>query len=808
MQTLWHDLRYGARMLLKKRGFTVVAVITLGLGIGANTTMFSVINGLLLRPMPFKDPERLVHLDEKAQKAGFETLGLSFPDFSDWRSRSGSFERMALYEDGSFTLSSGNTNERAERVGGAIVTASLFPLLGVETVQGRHFLEEEDKPGAAPAAIIGYGLWRRRFGGDPGVIGRSARIDGESVTVVGVMPAGFGFPINAEIWKPMGAAYDENDRGHHSAYGIGRLRPGVTIEAARSEIEAIAAAIGREHSQTNNSVEGVVQPWREALLEGADEMLWLMLGAVGFVLLIACANVANLLLAAGASRAGEMAIRSALGASRASLMRQMLIESLLLASLGGSLGLLIALWGVDGMTAMIPETLPAWMKFSIDWRVLAFTLGATTATAVLCGIAPGWHASKTDLMSVMKDGASSAVGPRKQRLRNLLVIGEVALAMTLLICSGLMMKSFIRVRQINPGFNAGQVLTARVSLPETQYSAPAQRNNFYKQLIERLAATPGVESAALTSSLPLSEEGISGSGFYVEGRPEPKDITEIPIALRCAVSPGYFRTMGMRLIKGRDFNDTDVEGKEKVVIVDETIARRLFADEDPIGRRVRFGGASSGEPWLTVVGVVSAVRHYELKKDARMQAYHPYQQASAPNMTIVSRGAGDPASLTAAIRNEVAALDRDLPLYAARPMAEVVAIAMWDDKYVGTLFGIFAALALSLAAVGIYGVVSYSVARRTREIGLRVALGAQTGDVTRMVIRQGLALAGLGAAVGLGGAAPAAQLMKSMLFNVSAIDPATFTLLPLSLLAVAMAACWIPARRAAKVDPMVALRCE
>jgi putative ABC transport system permease protein len=808
MQRLWQDLRYGARMLLKKRGLTLVAVITLGLGIGANTTMFSVINGLLLRPMPFKDPERLVHLDERALKAGFESLGVSFPDFTDWSARSRSFERTALYTEDSFTLAGDSATERAERVEGARVSASLFPLLGVEAALGRHFLEEEDKPGAATAAIIGYGLWQRRFGGDPGVIGRSARIDGESATIVGVMPAGFGFPIKAEIWKPRAEEFDEKGRGSHSAYGIGRLKPGVKIETARSEIEEVAAAIEREHPQTNKGVEGVVEPWREALLEGPGDELWLLLGAVGFILLIACANVANLLLTAGASRAGEMAIRSALGASLATLMRQSLIESLLLASVGGALGLLIALWGADGMMAMIPEALPAWMNFSIDWRVLVFTLGATAATALLCGIAPSWQASKTDLMSVMKDGARGAVGSRKQRLRNLLVIGEVALAMTLLVSAGLMMKDFIRVRQINTGFNAGHVMTAKITLPETQYSTPAGQINFFRQLLQQIMATPGVESAGLTSGLPLSDGGISGSGFFVEGKPEPRDLSQIPIVLHCAVSPGYFRAMGMRLIRGRDFSDADVEGKEKVAIVDETIARRIFADEDPIGRRVRFGGANSGRPWLTIVGVVNAIRNFGLKKDAGMQAYQPYQQESSGNMTIVARATGDPASLTPAMRNEVAALDKDLPLYAARPMTEVVASEMWDDKYFGILFGLFAALALSLAAVGIYGVVSYSVAQRTREIGLRMALGAQTGDVMRMIIRQGIALAGLGAAIGLGGAALAARLMKSMLVNVSPADPVTFTLLPLALLAVALAACWLPARRATKVDPMVALRTE
>ena len=804
MRTLWQDIRYGARILLRKRGLTLIAVITLGLGIGANTTMFSVINGMLLRPMPFKDPARIMHLDEKAPKAGFETAGLSLPDFSDWRSRNRSFERMALYEEVSYTLASGANTERAERVNGARVTASLFPLLGVEAIQGRHFLEEEDKPGASPAAIISNGLWRRRFGGDPGIIGRAVRMDGGSVTIVGVMPAGFGFPIKAEIWKPMAAAFDEKDRGHHFAYGVGRLKPGVTIENARSEIEAISADVAREHPKTNDGFEGVVKPWREAVLEDTGDLLWLLLGVVGFVLLIACANVANLLLTAGASRSGEMALRSALGASRASLMRQMLIESLLLSSAGGALGLIIALWSSAAMSAMIPEAMPAWMEFSIDWRVLSFTLGATTATAILCGVAPGWQATKADLMSVMKDGARGAIGLRKQRVRSLLVIGEVALAMTLLIGAGLMMKSFIRVRQINIGFNPDRVMTAKVALPATQYSAPAQRINFFQRLLERMSATPGVESVALTSSLPLEEEDISGSDFYIEGRPKPKDMSQISIALQSVVSPGYFRTMGMRLIKGRDFNDSDIEGKEKVVIVDETIASRQFVDEEPIGKRLAFGDGQL----RTIIGVVGAVRHYGLKRDARMHTYQPYQQATGGNMAIVARATVDPASLTGALRDQVAALDNDSPLYSARTMTDVVASAMWDDEYVGLLFGLFAALALCLAAVGIYGVISFAVTQRTHEIGVRMALGARRADVLKLVVRQGMSLALAGIGAGLAASFALTRLMANLLFGVSPSDPLTFGVIASLLGSVALLACYLPARRATKVDPLVALRQE
>lgn len=804
MQAFWQELRHGTRSLLKKPGFTLVAMITLALGIGVNTAMFTIVNGMLLRPMPFKDPERLVHLDERSPQNGLETMAFSYPDFTDLRTRSRSYEQVAMYEESSYTLAENGNASRAERIDSANVTADLFPLLGVNAIEGRHFRAEEDKPGAAAAVIIGYRLWQRRFGGAPGVIGREVRIDGGPATIVGVMPAGFEFPVKAEIWRPLALALDERDRGRHFAYAIGRLKPGVTIETARAELQAIAGAIAKEHPQTNNNVEGVIKPWREALLEDTGQLLYLLLGVVGFVLLIACANVANLLLARGAARAGEVAIRAALGASRWRIMRQMLTESLLLAVSGGLLGLLLALWGADALMKLFPDTLPSWARFTVDWRVISFTFGATMVTALICGIAPGWQSSKVDLLSALNDVSRGNVGGR-QRLRSLLVIGEVALAMMLLIGAGLMMKSFLHIRQIKTGFITDRVMTAKVALPESQYGDAARRNNFYQRLLDQLAVAPGIESVALTSSLPLSEE-ISGTGFYIDGQPDPADISQIPIALLSIVSPHYFQTMGMRLNKGRDFTDADREGQQKVAIIDETTMRRFFPNEDPIGKRLSLGGKKNNGPWFTIIGVVNEVRHWGLKKDARMAIYLPYQQRSEGQMTIVARSAGAPALAAAALRTEVAALDKELPIYAVLPMAEVVAKAMWDDKYASMLFVAFAALALVLASVGIYGVISYAVTQRVGEIGIRMALGAQTRDVLLLIMRQGMSLILLGVGIGLTASFALTRLMKSLLFGVGTTDLLTFVVVPILLTAVAALACYLPARRAMKINPITALR--
>ena len=810
MSTLIQDLRFGVRMLIKYRSVTLVAVITLALGIGANTTMFTVVNATLLRPLPFPEPDQLVQLDETAPKRDLVTMQLSLPDFIDWRDQSRSFEAMGLYEETSFTLSSAqSTDVRAERTDGANVTASLFPTLGINPIRGRHFLAEEDGPKAASVVMIGYGPWLRRFGGDPNIVGQTVKIDGANATVVGIMPPDFKFPLTAEVWRPITRANVEEERGHHFAYGIGRLRRGATIEQARAELQTIAGRIWQAHPRSNADVEAVVKPFREAIVGDMNEVLWLLLAVVGFVLLIACANVANLMLARGAARSREMGIRTALGAGRFRLARQLFAESLLLSFAGGALGILVAMWSADWLMAAIPEALPTWIKFTLDWRVLGFTFSATLLTAILFGLLPAWQSSRADLNSVLKEGGRGGAGASgRLRLRSLLVVSELALALLLLIGAGLLMKSLVRLRQVNPGFKAESVLTAKIALPEAQYRDAAQRTRFYQQVRERLASSPGIEAIGLTSSLPLSNE-YTGNGFTVEGHPQPlKSVNSeaIPILNYSLVSPGYFRTMGMILIKGRDLNDDDVGGKTTAIVIDETLARQYFQDEDALGKRIKFGGPSSDAPWRTIVGVVNAVRHWGLKEEIRPTAYLPNLGDSRGAMVIVARSQGNPVNLSATLRNEVAALDKDLPLYGVRPMTAVVALAMWEEKYYSVLFTLFAILALTLAAVGIFGVMSYTVTQRTHEIGVRMALGAQQGDVLRLIIRQGMSLVAIGLAIGLVAAFALTRVMESMLFAVKATDPTTFVVISLLLTAVALVACYIPARRATKVDPLVALR--
>jgi len=810
---LWvQDFRFGFRMLIKYRSVTLIAVITLALGIGANTTMFTVVNAMLLGPLPFPEPDQLVHLDETAPKRNLETMQLSLPDFIDWRDQSRSFEAMALFEETSFTLSSAQSADaRAERTDGANVTSSLFPTLGINPIRGRHFLVEEDGPKAASVVMIGYGVWQRRFGGDPNIVGQTVKIDGANATVVGIMPPDFKFPLTAEVWRPITRANVEEERGRHFAYGIGRLRRGATIEQARVELQTIAGRIWQAHPRSNADVEAVVKPWREAMVGDVNGALWLLLAVVGFVLLIACANVANLMLARGAARSREMGIRTALGAGRFRLARQLFAESLLLSFAGGGFAILIAMWSADWLMAAIPEAMPTWIKFTLDWRVLGFTFSATLLTAVLFGLLPAWQSSKADLNAVLKEGGRGGAGASAgHRLRSMLVVSELALALLLLIGAGLMMKSLLRLRQVNPGFKAESVLTANVALPDTQYHEAPLRARFYQELQQHLAASPGVEAVALTSSLPLSGE-YSGMGFAVEGHPQPlksANMDAVPILNYAIISPGYFRTMGMTVIKGRDLTDADVDGKTTAIVIDETLVRQYFQDENPLGQRIKFGGPSSDAPWRTIVGVVNAVRHWGLKEEIKPAAYLPNLGDRRGSMVIVARTQGDPSKLTTTLRNEVAALDKDLPVYGVRPMTAVVALSVWEEKYYSVLFTLFAILALTLAAVGIFGVMSYSVTQRTHEIGVRMALGAQRSDVLRLIIRQGMLLVGIGLVIGIASALVLTRVMESMLFAVKATDPATFVVISLLLTAVALLACYIPARRATKVDPLVALRYE
>jgi putative ABC transport system permease protein len=812
MQTLWQDLRYGARMLLKQPGFTLIAVLTLALGIGANTAIFSVVSAILLRPLPYEQPEQLVKLYAANVRRGVGDLPFSFPDYADWRTHNQSFAEMAAYFEGPFNLAGG---DQPERLKGATISASLFPLLGVKPMLGRNFLDEEDRPDVSRVVIISHSLWQRRFGSDPNLIGKTVMIDGRNAPVVGIMPPGFGFPERTEVWVPLAESATTANRGGRGLEGIARLKSSVTLGQARAEMIGIAARLAEQYPNSNNGWGVTVVSFYDDLVGETRTQLLLLLGAVGFVLLIACANVANLLLAHGAARWKEIAVRLALGASRWRVARQLLTESLLLSLLGSGLGLLLAVWGVDLLIAAMPERLPFWVRISLDWRVLLFLLGTSLLTAIVCGLAPALQTSNQNLNQALKEGGRSATaGAARHGLRGALIVAEMALAVMLLIGAGLAVRSFLKLYQVYPGFNAANVLNAEIALNEAQHPARPQQLNFYRQLVERMEALPGIESVSIISNLPLGGKNRS-QGFSVEGRPAP-EAAQTPRANTRVIGPNYFRTMGIPLLKGREFTPADNETAERVAIIDELMAHDYFPNEDPLGKRIKFGRPDSSEPWMKIIGVAGDVKHYDLTGERQPLAgiYTPHEQTFTARgsinmtMTLVVRTEVEPLSLAGALRREVAALDRTLPLSAVSSMEQVVAQAIGEPRYFGALFSLFAAVALTMAAVGLYGVMSYVVSQRTQEIGIRMAFGAQTADVLMMVIKQGMNLAGIGLAIGLIVAAAMTRLMERLLFGVSATDPLTFAVIAPLLTAVALLACYLPARRATKVDPMVALRCE
>jgi putative ABC transport system permease protein len=808
MQTLWQDLRYGARMLAKKPVFTLVAILTLALGVGANTAIFTVINAALLRPLPYEDAERLVVVDTTMRRETIEVRSSSYPDFVDWRDQNTAFERIAAYSSPSFTLTGGG---EPERVDGELVSADYFPLLRARAAFGRTFLPEEDRaPDTHRVALVGHSLWQRRFGGDSAVLGRTIQLNDGNYTVVGIMPEGFrGLSDAAEVWLPMmmvssiRPVRDIQQRNQRWLSTVARLKPGVTMAQAQAEMDAIMRRSEQAYPDSNRSRGALVTPLHEQFFGGLQLTLWILLGAVGCVLLVACANVANLQLQRAAGRASEMAVRLALGATTRRLVRQLLTESLLMSLIGGALGILIALWSVDFLIKLSPMTFPSFVNLTLDARVLGFSLLISVLTAAMSGLAPALQAARPALGETLKAGGRNASGGLgRNRLLGSIVVSEIALALTLLIGAGLMIRSLQRLQAVDPGFNADRLLTMRVSLPSQRY--PQDRIiTFSQQLRERLQSLPGAQSVALASDLPLSGV-VSGGPIELEGQQPPPD-GEIRM-YRHRVTPGFFSTLGIPLVKGRDFTADDHAQAPGVVIISEAMARRHWPNEDPIGKRLR----EAGPQWRSIVGVVGEVKYRELPQNpnADPDVYFPLPQRPNGNLFLAIRSDVDPNSMIAAVRGVLRELDADLPAYDVMTMAERVVNRTAQSRFGAWLLSLFGALALILAAVGIYSVMAYAVEQRSREIGVRVALGARAGDVLKMVIGQGMRLALLGVALGLGASLALTQLMKQLLFGVTAADPLTYGSLALLLTLVALVACWIPARRATKVDPVVALRME
>jgi putative ABC transport system permease protein len=811
MGTILQDIRYALRMLLKNPGFTFVAVLALALGIGANTAIFSVVNAVLLRPLPFKEPDRLVILWEK--KATKDS-SVAYPNFLDWRDGNTVFEGMTVFRRDSFNLTGAG---EPERLAGRLVSGNFFETLGVQPFAGRNFVPEDDQPGSTPTVVLGYGFWQRRFGGDAGIVNQQITLNDKSYTVVGITPADFRFSSDTDIYVPIGLSVAEvpfyKERGSHPGLSVtARLKPGVTMEAARAELDTIMARLGQQYPETNKDRRVHIESLYENTVRDVRPALLVLLGAVSFVLLIACANVANLLLARSAARQKELGIRTALGASRWRIMRQLLTESLLLGLCGGMLGLLLALWGTDLLIAAAPEGVPRLADARIDLRVLGFTLGMAVLTGLVFGLAPALQASKTDLNESLKETERGSTG-RRQGLRGALVVSEVALALVLLIGAGLMVKSLWQLQRIETGFDPNHVLALQLSLKGDSGSDPQKVQNFITQVEGRVKSLRGVEALAFTNGLPFA--GAAEQGFQIVGRPLPGDDPTPYSAVRYTTSPDYLQALGIGLRRGRYFTAQDRLDSTPVVVIDETLARKYFADEEPLGQRLQLG--QKGTPPYEIVGVVGHVKHYGLDGEVPVepQFYFALAQIPAERMGFIANGISvlvrtrvEPQSLAGAVRGQILAVEPNQPVYNVRTMKEVVAESVASRRFSMFLLLVFALVALVLAAVGIYGVMAYSVTQRTHEIGIRMALGAQAADVLRMILGQGLLLILVGIAVGLLAAFALTRVLASLLYGVSATDPLTFAAISLLLMTVALLACYIPARRATKVDPMVALRYE
>ena len=808
MNNLRQDLRYGLRMLIKNPGFTLIAIFTLAVGIGANTAIFSVLNEVVMRPLPYPEPDRLAMVWMNNTRINVAEDWHSWPNYVDYRDQNRGFESIAAFNNASFNL----TGEgEAVRVVGAWGTANLFSTLGVNPIRGRVFTTEEEEQGRGMVAVLGYGLWQRQFGGDPQVIGKNISLNGVTRTVIGVMPAGFNFPRKeTELWIPITLnQQNRQQRGSFWIQAIGRMKRGVTIQQAQTEMSNIADRLQKQFPEMLGGYGSNIVAYQEQVIGNLKLVLLLLFGAVGFVLLIACTNVANLSLARAAAREKEIAIRTAMGAGRLRLVRQLLTESAVLALVGGTIGIILAVVGLKALIAISPQDIPRLDQVRLDGRVLGFALAISMLTGLVFGIVPALQGSKPNLNETLKEGGRSATAGRQgRRIRQSLVAVEFAVTLVLLAGAGLMIRSFLHVQQVNLGFNPDNLLTMRLRLAGEKYGrgqGPVAVN-FYQQLIQRVESIPGVQATGAVSDIFLSQTPNS-SNFSIEGRPDfkPTEQIETPVD---AVTPNFFRVFGTPLLRGRFFDERDGPEAQPVVIINEKMARQFWPNEDPVGHRIKYGTLSSGDSWKTIVGVVANARRTGFDNEIRCETFLPHAQSPNREMALLIRAGSKPDALAASVRQAVRELDKDQPVYGISTMSATLSEMVARRRLNTLLFSLFAVIALLLASVGIYGVMATAVTQREREIGIRMALGARQRDVLRLVIGQGMILALMGAAAGLTAAWAMTRLMRSLLYDVSATDPLIFGSAALLLTLVALLACYLPARRATRIDPMIALRYE